>query len=154
MCVASLQQDDERPGSDAADPDYLARHVHDLEPLQQVAPVVWQGGPVGAELIVERRQDVWSGDMPNVAARSRAGTMTGGWLTIRYCPSTTSASLDSACRLSRVCAFATFFSARRAAFFAVLRLLGSLLILLGRLALRVLLLRLLHGGRAGQGHPV
>ena len=38
--------------------------------------------------------------------------MTGGWLTIRYCPSTTSQSLDSACRLSRVCAFAAIFSAR------------------------------------------
>ena len=56
--------------------------------------------------------------MPNVAARSRPGTITGGWLTIRYCPSTSSASLDSACRLSRVCAFARFFSARRAASFA------------------------------------
>ena len=39
------------------------------------------------------------------------GSTIGGWLTIRYCPSTRSASLDSACRLSRVCAFATFFSA-------------------------------------------
>ena len=38
--------------------------------------------------------------------------MTGGWLTIRYCPSTSSASLDSACRLSRVCAFAAIFPAR------------------------------------------
>ena len=37
--------------------------------------------------------------------------MTGGWLTIRYCPSTSSQSLDSACRLSRVCAFAAVFSA-------------------------------------------
>ena len=46
--------------------------------------------------------------------------MTGGWLTIRYCPSTSSQSLDSACRLSRVCALsATFparFSARLASF--------------------------------------
>src|SRR5256885_25715 len=39
-------------------------------------------------------------------------------LPIRYCPSTSSASLDSACRLSRVCAFARLFSARRAASFA------------------------------------
>ena len=38
--------------------------------------------------------------------------MTGGWLTIRYCPSATSQSLDSACRLSRVCALAALFSAR------------------------------------------
>ena len=51
--------------------------------------------------------------------------MTGGWLTIRYCPSTCSASLDSACRLSRVCAFARFFSARRAASFASFACLGS-----------------------------
>jgi hypothetical protein len=41
--------------------------------------------------------------------------MTGGWLTIRYRPSTTSPSLDSACRLSRVCAFSRVFSARLAA---------------------------------------
>ena len=60
-----------------------------------------------------------------MAARSRAGTMTGGWLTIRYCPSTSSASLDSACRLSRVCAFAAVFSARFSA-----RLASFLLLLL------------------------
>ena len=64
--------------------------------------------------------------MPNVAARSRPGTITGGWLTIRYCPSTSSASLDSACRLSRVCAFARFFSARRAASFASFAAFASL----------------------------
>ncbi len=51
--------------------------------------------------------------------------MTGGWLTIRYCPSTSSASLDRACTLSRVCAFARFFSARRAASFASLACLES-----------------------------
>ena len=44
--------------------------------------------------------------------------MTGGWLTIRYCPPASSPSLDRACRLSRVCAFAAFFSARFAAILA------------------------------------
>ena len=53
-----------------------------------------------------------------MAARSRAGTTIGGWLTIRYFPSTSSPSLDSACRLSRVCAFARIFSARFSAVFA------------------------------------
>ena len=46
--------------------------------------------------------------MPYVAASSRTGMTIGGWLTIRYCPSTSSASLDSACTLSRVRAFAAF----------------------------------------------
>ncbi len=53
-----------------------------------------------------------------MAARSRAGTTIGGWLTIRYCPSTSSQSLDSACRLSRVCAFSAVFAARFSAVFA------------------------------------
>jgi len=51
---------------------------------------------------------------------SRIGTTIGGWLTIRYLPSTTSPSLDSACRLSRVCAFARVFSARFPSFLVVL----------------------------------
>jgi hypothetical protein len=55
MLVASLEQDDERPGADAADPDDLAGRVHDLEPFQQVAPVQLQGGPVRAELVVDHR---------------------------------------------------------------------------------------------------
>jgi hypothetical protein len=46
--------------------------------------------------------------------------MTGGWLTIWYCPPASSPSLDSACKLSRVCAFAAVccptFSARLASF--------------------------------------
>jgi hypothetical protein len=63
-----------------------------------------------------------SGDMPNVPARSRAGTMTGGWLTIRYCPPTTSPSLDSACALSRVCAFARFFCVVHIPFLSFVRL--------------------------------
>ena len=46
-----------------------------------------------------------------LAASSRSGTTIGGWLTIRYCPSTSSASFDSACRLSRVRAFSAVFSA-------------------------------------------
>ena len=63
MLVASLEQNDERPGPDAADADDLARRVHDLEALQQLTPVVWQGGPVGAELLIDRRHDL-SGDSP------------------------------------------------------------------------------------------
>jgi hypothetical protein len=55
-----------------------------------------------------------------VAARSRAGTTIGGWLTIRYLPSTSSPSLESACRLSRVCAFARVFAARFPSFLVVL----------------------------------
>jgi hypothetical protein len=59
--VASLEQDDECPGADAADADDLAGQVHDLEALQQVAPVVLQGGPVGAELFVGDRHDLVGG---------------------------------------------------------------------------------------------
>jgi hypothetical protein len=51
--VASLERDDERPGPDAAHAYDLASHVHDLEALQQAAPVVLQGGPVGAELLAD-----------------------------------------------------------------------------------------------------
>ena len=57
-CVPSLQQDDERAGAHAAHTDHLAGHVHDLEALEQVAPVVLQGGPVGAELLADRRVDL------------------------------------------------------------------------------------------------
>ena len=46
--------------------------------------------------------------------------MTGGWLTIRYRPSASSPSLDSACRLSRVRALRASFSPRWAVFSAVL----------------------------------
>ena len=42
----------------------------------------------------------------------------GGWLTMRCLPSTTSASLESACRLSRVWALAASFSAMLPLFFA------------------------------------
>jgi hypothetical protein len=55
-----------------------------------------------------------------VACKSRIGTTIGGWLTIRYWPSTRSASFESACMLSRVWAFwrvfSAVFSARLAAF--------------------------------------
>ena len=39
LLVAALQQDDERPGADAADADDLARNVDHLEPLEQVTAV-------------------------------------------------------------------------------------------------------------------
>ena len=42
---------------------------------------------------------------------SRMGTTIGGWLTIRYRPSTCSASFESACRLSRVRALSAVFLA-------------------------------------------
>ena len=61
LLVAALQQHDERPGADAADPDDLAGHVDDLELLQQVPPVVLQGGPVLPELVVHRLLDVVGG---------------------------------------------------------------------------------------------
>ena len=50
LLVASLEQDDEGARADAADADHLARHVDDLELLEQVAPVALQRRPVGAEL--------------------------------------------------------------------------------------------------------
>ena len=59
-----------------------------------------------------------------MASMSRAGTITGGWLTIRYRPSTCSPSFDSACRLSLVCAF----SAVLRAVFAPLGLAASFLV--------------------------
>ncbi len=54
LLVASLQQGDERARADAAHTDDLASHVDHLEPLQQLAPVVLQCCPVGAELLVDR----------------------------------------------------------------------------------------------------
>src|SRR6185437_16189339 len=60
--VASLQQDDECLGADAADTDDFAGHVHDLEALQQVALVVPQGGPVGAELVTYQLVDLVGGN--------------------------------------------------------------------------------------------
>ena len=64
---------------------------------------------------------------PCVSARSRKGMTTGGWLTIRYRPSTCSASFESAWRLSRVLAFFAAFRAFLAAFLsgALDRLSGS-----------------------------
>ena len=63
------------------------------------------------------------------------GSTIGGWLTIRYRPSTCSASFDSACKLSRVCAFSG----------------GLLGALLGRLVDGLLLRPLLRTGRVVDG---
>src|SRR5215475_5495693 len=115
--VAPLKQNDERLVADAADADHLVGHVHDLEAIKRAALVLPQGCPVGPELLAERLVEV-AGETPDMGARSRAGITIGGWLTIRYFPSTSSPSLDSACRLSRVCAFARAFSADLAALFA------------------------------------
>jgi hypothetical protein len=57
VLVAALEQDDEGSGADAAHPDHLAGQVDDLEPLQQVPPVVLEGGPVGAELLPDQTVD-------------------------------------------------------------------------------------------------
>ena len=54
--------------------------------------------------------------MPALAPMSRSGTTIGGWCTIRYLPSTSSQSFDSALKLSRVRAFA---ATLWASFFAV-----------------------------------
>ncbi len=59
-----------------------------------------------------------SGDIPAMAGSSRNGITIGGWLLIRYRPSTDSASLDSACRLSRKVAFAAICRVSFALFFA------------------------------------
>ena len=64
LLVAALEQDDERPRADAADADDLAGDVDELEPLEQVASVVLQGGPVGAELLVDRVLALRRRDMP------------------------------------------------------------------------------------------
>ena len=52
-----------------------------------------------------------STEKPYISGMSRAGTITGGWLMIRYRPSTISASFDSACVLSRVRAFSAILAA-------------------------------------------
>ena len=53
LLVATLEQHDEGSGADAADAHDLAGHVDDLEALQEPAPIVLQGRPVGAELVVD-----------------------------------------------------------------------------------------------------
>ncbi len=62
LLIAPLEQDDERARADAADTDDLASHVDDLEPLQQVAPIVLQRGSVGAELLVDHVLQLVGGD--------------------------------------------------------------------------------------------
>jgi hypothetical protein len=71
--VASLEQDDVCPGSDAADADDLAGHVHHLEALEQLAPVILQGRPVGTELFVE----CWHDLGPGTARKWRQGRVPG-----------------------------------------------------------------------------
>ena len=48
--------------ADAADADDLARHVDDLELLEQVAAVALQRRPVGAELCVDVVLELVGGD--------------------------------------------------------------------------------------------
>ena len=73
LLVAALQQDDERPRADAADPDDLAGHVDQLEPLEQLAAIVLQGRPVGAELVVDHLLDL----VGRVRRELAAGRATG-----------------------------------------------------------------------------
>ena len=54
VLVTPLEQDDERARADTAHADDLARHIDDLEPLEQVTAVVLQRRPVGPELLVDR----------------------------------------------------------------------------------------------------
>ena len=53
MLVAPLEQRDVRPCSDAADTDDLPGDIGDLEALQQMASVVLECGPVGAEPLMD-----------------------------------------------------------------------------------------------------
>ena len=66
VLVAALQQDDERAGADAADADDLAGHVDELEALQQLAPIVRQGRPVRAELVVDQPAELVGGQAVGV----------------------------------------------------------------------------------------
>ena len=52
--IATLQQDDERPGADTSDANNLPGDVDHMEPLQQVTPIGLQRGAVRANLIVDR----------------------------------------------------------------------------------------------------
>ena len=53
LFIAALQQHDVRPGADAANPDDLAGHIDQFEPLQQVAAIIEQGFPVRTEPVVD-----------------------------------------------------------------------------------------------------
>jgi len=61
VLVATLQQDDVGQGADAAHPHHLAGHVQDLEPFQQLAPIIAEAGPVGAKLLPELVFDLVAG---------------------------------------------------------------------------------------------
>ena len=58
VLIAALQQADVRTGPDTADPDDLARHVDQLELLEQVAPIVLQRGAVRAQQRVDAVLDL------------------------------------------------------------------------------------------------
>ena len=83
LLIAPLEQDDECSRADAADAHDLASDVDDLEPLEQVSPIVLQGGPVGAELLADRLLQLVGGQTVARRSTSRAGTTIGGWLLIR-----------------------------------------------------------------------
>jgi hypothetical protein len=61
VLVATLQQDDIGQGADAAHAHDLAGHVQDLEPFQQLAPIIAEAGPVGAKLLPELVLDLVAG---------------------------------------------------------------------------------------------
>jgi hypothetical protein len=61
VLVATRQQNDVGQGADAAHAHDLAGHVQDLEPFQQLAPIIAEGGPVGAEPLMELVFDLVAG---------------------------------------------------------------------------------------------
>ncbi len=102
LLVPALEECDEGTGPDAPHPDHLACDVDELEPLDQAAPVRTAASgctPRAGSRCRSRR--VLGERLRRSCAQSRSGTMNGGWLTIRYWPSTSSPSLARACVLSR-----------------------------------------------------
>ena len=73
VLVAPLEQNDEGARADAPDPDDLAGHVDDLEPLEQKTPVVLQRRTVSPELLVDHMLQLVRGDdRRSCAARAPA----------------------------------------------------------------------------------
>ncbi len=56
--VASEQEDDPRPGADAADTDHLAGHVHHLELLEEMPSITLERLAVPRDEFVEGEPEV------------------------------------------------------------------------------------------------
>ena len=89
-----------RDSADAADPDDLVGDIDDPEPVEQQPPVGRERRSVPLEARAKDLPDLAS-STPLAMGWSRRGTTMGGFVAIRSVPSTLSASLASACRLSR-----------------------------------------------------